>query len=77
MDDNSTSTCSPCTIRAGGLFVTFLLNNNEYTNPAAAAWEKDIYEGYTNSFNDYMDGHIDMSLPLHQEMNKRITAYQQ
>lgn len=64
-----TSTCAPCTIDANALFITFLLNNNDYTNPAAAAWEKDVYENYTQIFNKYFDGDINMDYELHRQID--------
>lgn len=60
------TTCSPCTIDANALFVTFLLNNNDYTNPAAASWEKHVYENYTQIFNGYFDGNINMMFKIHR-----------
>ena len=62
------TTCSPCTIDANAMFVTFLLNNNDYTNPAAAAWEKDVYEKYTQDFNKYFDGSLDPDDPFYKEI---------
>ena len=64
------TTCSPCNITATALFVTFLLNNNDYTNPAAAAWEKDVYENYTQIFNKYFDDGFNSEYELHRQMDE-------
>jgi len=36
--------------------VTYLLNNNKYTNPLAEIWEKDVFNKYLQEFNDVFDG---------------------
>lgn len=72
VEEPDSTTCSPCNINATALFVTFLLNNNDYTNPAAAAWEKDVYENFTQIFNGYFDGNVNMDYELHRLINKTM-----
>jgi len=38
------------------LAVTYMLNNNKYTNPLAEQWEKDTFMKYLTQVNDLFDG---------------------
>ena len=69
------STCSPCIIDSNAFFITFLLNNNQYTNQAAAAWEKDVLEDNVHIFNSYFEGNINLELEMHHQMKQTIEEF--
>jgi Niemann-Pick C1 protein len=54
------SDCAPCNIDASAMSVSFLLNNNEYSNTAASAWEKNVLIKYVKSYNAAIDYHTDL-----------------
>lgn len=43
--------CAPCRLDAGALEATFLLNNNDYSNPTAEEWEKQVFIRNVKTFN--------------------------
>ncbi len=43
--------CAPCILDASALSVTFLLNNNDYSNPTAAEWEMQSFIRNIKTFN--------------------------
>ena len=43
--------CAPCILDASALSVTYLLNNNEYSNPTAAEWELHSFIRNIKTFN--------------------------
>jgi Niemann-Pick C1 protein len=49
--------CNLCRKTAKSLHITFLLNNNFYTNKISAEWEKEIYIDEINKFNDAQKNH--------------------
>jgi hypothetical protein len=48
---SSTAPCSPCVVDAAGMQNSYLLNNNDYSNMAAAKWELDVFMRNIKSFN--------------------------
>ena len=48
---DTTKPCSPCLLDASALITTFLLNNNEYSNPVAIEWELHAMIKSVKSFN--------------------------
>jgi Niemann-Pick C1 protein len=57
--DNS-QPCAPCRIDASAYMVTFLLNNNEYSNPIAEQWEKDVFIRNVKTFNLFAEYHTEL-----------------
>lgn len=45
--------CSPCIYNAKALLITFLLNNNDFTNKDSETWEKEVFEKNINDFNNH------------------------
>jgi hypothetical protein len=43
--------CAPCRLDASAFMMSFLLNNNEYSNPTAIQWEMDVLIKNIKSFN--------------------------
>ena len=58
--------CAPCYPNAQALVVTFLLNNNDFTNTVAMQWEQEVFEQTINNFNNkqYNFTSINGSLPI-------------
>jgi len=50
--DEKSDSCNLCRKTAKVLQITFLLNNNFYTNKIAEQWEKDVFIDEINKFND-------------------------
>jgi Niemann-Pick C1 protein len=47
--------CAPCITDASAYMVTFLLNNNDYSNPIAEQWEKEVFIKNVKTFNQFAD----------------------
>lgn len=52
--------CAPCRKDASAYMVTFLLNNNEYSNPIAEQWEKDVFIRNVKTFNLFAKYHTEL-----------------
>ena len=51
---------APWRIDASAFMVTFLLNNNEYSNPIAQQWEKEVFIKNIKTFNRFANYHTDL-----------------
>jgi Niemann-Pick C1 protein len=70
--DNS-QPCAPCRIDASAYMVTFLLNNNEYSNPIAEQWEKDVFIRNVKTFNLFAKYHTELP-PGVEDYNQTLYA---
>mmetsp|Transcript_7407 Transcript_7407/g.6932 ORF Transcript_7407/g.6932 Transcript_7407/m.6932 type:complete len:527 (-) Transcript_7407:1200-2780(-) len=52
--------CAPCRIDASAYMVTFLLNNNDYSNPVAEEWEKNVFQRNVKTFNLFAEYHTEL-----------------
>ena len=52
--------CAPCRIDASAYMVTFLLNNNEYSNPIAEQWELEVFQRNVKTFNLFANYHTEL-----------------
>lgn len=43
--------CAPCRLDASAFLMSFLLNNNEFSNPTAIQWEMQVFIKNIKSFN--------------------------
>lgn len=68
MKDDSVP-CAPCLIDASAFMVTFLLNNNEYSNPIAEQWELEVFQRNVKTFN--------LFAKYHTELPKGVDDYNQ
>ena len=55
--------------------VTYLLNNNEFSNPLALLWEKDAFTKHLNDVNNVFDGNTlkpisEKDTPLQKEIKQ-------
>ena len=55
--------------------VTYLVNNNMYTNPLAEMWEKEVFIKYLQEFNEIFEGdklraHKDSDTPLQKKVKE-------
>lgn len=57
---DDTQPCAPCRTEASAYMVTFLLNNNDYSNPVAEEWEKQVFIKNIKTFNRFADYHTDL-----------------
>ena len=57
---DDTQPCAPCRKDASAYMVTFLLNNNDYSNPVAEQWEKDVFERNIKTFNTFAKYHTEL-----------------
>ena len=64
--ENEATECAACILDAGGMQMTFLLNNNEYSLETAEAWEAQVFIRNFHSFNYALgnDYHTDMTGPV-------------
>lgn len=52
--------CAPCRIDASAFMVTYLLNNNDFTNPVAMEWEKQVFIRNVKTFNLFAEYHTEL-----------------
>ena len=73
--NNDTTSCDPCEPAAQALFVTFLLNNDNFTNNIALEWEKQVFEQIINNYNDgeYGDFNVSENLGVPKPKSSYIT----
>lgn len=66
--------CAPCKKDASAYMVTFLLNNNDYSNPVAEEWERHVFQRNVKTFNTFAEYHTELP-PGVDEIN--MTLYKQ
>ena len=49
--EDDTYPCAPCLIDASAYMVSFLLENNGYSNPTAVEWEQQVFIKNIKTFN--------------------------
>ena len=49
--EDNTYPCAPCLIDASAYMVSFLLENNDYSNPTAVEWEQQVFIKNIKTFN--------------------------
>ena len=57
---DDTQPCAPCRTEASAYMVTFLLNNNDYSNPLAEQWEKEVFIKNVKTFNTFAGYHTEL-----------------
>ncbi len=63
-NDEKCDECNVCRRTAGALSVTFLINNNFYTNKIAELWERDIFTHEIRKFNEELEKKYNTTLIL-------------
>lgn len=79
-EPGTSGACAACKIDASGLQLTFLLNNNAYSNGVAEEWERQVFIRNIKSFNhaitgynDAMDNEMD-GIPYNDDLIAQIKA---
>lgn len=57
---DNTQPCAPCRTDASAFMITFLMNNNDYSNPVAEQWEKEVFIRNIKTFNTFANYHTDL-----------------
>ena len=71
--EDDTQPCAPCIKDASAYMVTFLLNNNDYSNPVAEEWEKYVFQRNVKTFNYFAKYHTELP-PGVKDFNQTLLA---